>query len=204
MAATEYSKKYRLQKSIQENPLYKVDLKKRDTRARDILESQGTPIKDSSTLVIGTLYMMDYREPRMKEELEYYDASPVILMFGRGKNQRGEERILGFNLHYYPPKYRWIILDKIFDIFRSWYKERWDGSSPVKDIPSISYQKLLGQLEKQGLDFGVRMYDPSLITRLYYIPPRYWETAAFTEGRFHKKSRAIIMDYWRKWVDRKK
>ena len=61
----------------------------------------------------------------MKEELEYYDASPVTLFFGLIDTPEGK-RVIGWNIHYYPPRIRYQLTAKVLDMFRDTYSKYWD------------------------------------------------------------------------------
>jgi hypothetical protein len=56
---------------------------------------------------------------------------------------------------------------------------------------------LIHQLQKAKLDFGVRMYIPSLMGNIKPIPPKYWQKAVFSEGHFKKETREQILNYWK-------
>ncbi|MDD4242720.1 MAG: hypothetical protein PHG08_00270 [Bacilli bacterium] len=62
----------------------------------------------TSNLEIGSMYMFVYSDPKYKDKLPYYDAFPIILPFGMDA-----EHFTGYNLHYLPPRARWIILKKL-------------------------------------------------------------------------------------------
>lgn len=190
-------KDYDLRKDIQSSQLYKSNTERRDSKSRAILEANCNNA-NISDIVIGAMYLMQYFEPATEEELEYYDAWPCSLIFGKFKNKNGEPRIIGFSLHYYPPKYRWIILDRIFQIFKELYKDNWNKPQK-KDFSYLQYKMLMEQLRKYKLDFGCRAYIPNLIGRCLYIPPSLWRVAAYTEGKFRKRTRQAIMNYWRNY-----
>lgn len=139
---------------------------------------------------------MNYFEPKTEEQLEYYDAMPCTIFFGRVKNKKGEPRVLGFNIHYYPPRIRFQILTRIMSIFEPFYRKMWDKTSP-QDLSYFDYNMLLWQLQKAKLDFGVRMYIPDLIGKCYLVQPQYWSKAVLTEGKFKKRTRAAILNYWK-------
>ena len=47
--------------------------------------------------------MFYYNEPKFKEELEYYDKTPLTLFCGITRTKDNTIREVGFNLHYFPP-----------------------------------------------------------------------------------------------------
>lgn len=184
---------YTLMEDIKSSPMYgKVN---RDPFARQVIEAncQQSP---HNRIVPGQLVLFEYFEPKTKDKLEYYDASPCTIFFGVFNSKQGR-RILGFNIHYYPPKMRYAIMDKIFKIYRPVYT-KYFTTGTTKEIDAFDYSYLITALRRQGLEFGVREYIPSLIGKTWMIPPNQWQVAVFTEGWFKKKTRAAIMKFWRK------
>jgi len=195
--SSEAGPKFDLLEKIEESPYYGKSPSSNDARSREILESLPTSKNLSQTMVPGQLVIFKYFEPKTKEELEYYDAYPCTIYFNQVKTQQGM-RYLGFNIHYYPPKMRYKVMNKIFDIFKPVYSKYFqDGTT--KEMDAFDYQYLMKALEKAKLDFGVRMYIPELVAEARTIPPKYWEIAVFTEGWFKKRTREAIMRYWRNW-----
>ena len=194
---------FKLIKAIrEEKQLYKANTVRRDKKSRQILEPTS-PQASPNKLKVGSLYLMDYFEPKTEEQLEYYDAKPCTIFFGRCKNKDGEKRVLGFNIHYYPPRIRFQVLDRIMDIFMPFYESMWNDQDP-KDLSYFDYKMLVWQLQKAKLDFGVRMYIPDLIGKCQLIEPKDWQKAVYTEGRFKKRTREAILKYWRnKLIDKK-
>lgn len=189
---------YSLIRAIHKDRLYKSNIKTRDKYARKFIESYfDIPEKriSASNISPGQLIMFDYLEPKTEEELEYYDARPCTIFFGNFETENGT-RVIGFNLHYFPPKYRWQILDRILEIFRPVYKKMWTQNIK-KSMPYFTYRFLFYQIQAAKLDFGVRMYIPELISNIIPIPASGWEKASLTEGVFRKRTRDAIMNYWK-------
>ena len=184
---------YTLMKDIKSSPMY--GRTGRDPFARQILEDNCEKAP-RNRIVPGQLVLFEYFEPKTKEQLEYYDASPCTIFFGVFNSKEGK-RILGFNIHYYPPKLRYAIMDKIFKIYKP-VLSKYFTTGTTKEIDAFDYQYLVENLRKAKLDFGVREYIPSLIGKSYLIPPNQWQVAVFTEGWFKKETRAQIMRYWKK------
>lgn len=153
--------------------------------------------ENPNKIVPGQLVMFRYFEPKNMDDLEYYDAEPCTIFFGIFNAKEGK-RVLGFNIHYYPPKIRYIVMNKIFEIYKPIYSKYFtDGTN--KEIDAFDYKYLMEMLEKYDLDFGVRMYIPSLIKGTTPIPPNMWQIAVFTEGNFKKRTRTQILNFWKKW-----
>lgn len=186
-------KDFKLWNAIREEKDYKSNIHRRDINSRKKLEKNKPSGRKS--IMPGQLIMFNYYQPKTEEELEYWDAQPVTIFFNVIQAREGE-RVLGFNLHYYPPRVRWQIMDRIFEIFRPYYESAWNKEIN-EDLAGFNYQLLIGQLEAQGLAFGVRMYDPQLMSSIRAIPPKEWSKAALTEGMFRKRTREMIMNYWK-------
>ena len=185
---------YSLLKEIREDSLYKANVGRRDAQARKIIENQCSRINPDN-LVAGNLYLMEYFEPKTEEQLAYYDAMPCSIIFGRFKTKKGEPRILSFSIHYFPPRIRFQVLNKVMEIYQNIYEDSWkDGLS--KDMSFLEYKQLLYLLKKAKLEFAVHEYIPQLIRKAVIVPPSLWHIAVFTEGRFKKQSRDAIMRHW--------
>lgn len=190
------SRRFSLYAEIKKHPLYKIS--SRDKKARDILETyknKNKVLKSKSYIVPGQLVLFKYLNPKTLEELEYYDASPCTLFFGIFNSSEGK-RVLGFNLHYFPPQLRYIIADKIYTMFRPVYSKYFETGT-TKSFDGFNYKYIIDELERQNLSFAVRMYIPSLIGDTFVIPPKMWTTAMMTEGWFKKETRAAIMKHFK-------
>ena len=199
---TKPSRDFQLIKAIQgkkqknnkgESQLYKANTQRRDVAVRKFVD-ENVNTKNSSSVLPGQLVMFNYFQPKTEEQLKYYDAMPCTIFFGIVKTKEGP-RVIGFNIHYYPPKIRYQLMDRIFDIFKPYYLESWNGLT--EEISDFNYKMLIRQLQKAKLDFGIREYIPSLMHKITPIPPKYWQKAVFTEGRFKKETRTQILNYWK-------
>ena len=177
-----------------EASLYKANNVTRDKSVRKYI-SENINKKTKKSIFPGQLIMFNYFEPKTKDQLKYYDAMPCTIFFGIVNTDDGY-RVLGFNIHYYPPRIRYMLMDRIFDIFKPIYLKNWDQSLK-SEISYFNYKMLVDQLQKAKLDFGIRMYIPQLMNQIQPIPPKDWQKAVFTEGRFRKETRAQILNYWK-------
>lgn len=80
-------KDYSLIKEIREDPLYKSNAQRRDAVARKVIDSQGKAVAPDD-MVAGNLYLMKYFYPKTEEQLEYYDAMPCSIIFGKFKTKK--------------------------------------------------------------------------------------------------------------------
>lgn len=183
-----------LEKMIKKEKYYKSNPIFRDYKARKYIEEniQTDYIK---SIVPGQLVMFDYFQPKTEEDLEYYDARPCTIFFGITNTKEGP-RVIGFNIHYFPPQVRYHIMSRIMSHFKNIYIKSWN--EPISEgITAIDYAELKNVFKKYNIDFAVRMYIPRLMANIRPIPPAKWSKAVLTEGKFKKKSRIAIMNYWR-------
>lgn len=185
-----------LKDGIQANKLYKSNLGVRVPTASKVIKENCEKIKGNK-IVPGQMIYFNYFEPKTKEELEYYDATPCTIYFSTFQSNDGL-RVLGFNLHYYPPRIRYRIISLIYKLFKPMFDQTWEDG-PGSETPYFNYKYIVDTLEKYNLGFGVRMYDPGLIADARLVPTKWIPTAMFTEGNFKKRTREQIMHYWRNW-----
>lgn len=192
----EVTPKYKMIDDIKKSPLYGKT--NRDEPARQYI-TEHAKVQPKNAINPGQLIMFKYFTPKHEEELEYYDAAPCTIFFGTFNSKEGK-RVLGFNIHYYPPKMRYQIMDKIFELYRPVYT-KYFAEGNRKEIDAFDYQMLVKQLQRANLAFGVREYIPSLIGEPVMVPANMWQVAVFTEGWFKKKTRQQIMKFWEKWLN---
>lgn len=187
-------KDFNMLKAIRGESLHKNNIVRRDKQVRKYVD-ENLDVKGRPSVLPGQLVMFDYFEPATKEDLEYYDAMPCTIFFGIVNTENGK-RVLGFNIHYYPPRIRYQVIDRIFEIFRPLYLKSWN--EPLKkEMEHFNYKMLISQLQKAKLDFGIRMYIPKLMASVTPIPTKDWQKVVFTEGRFKKQTRDAILKYWK-------
>lgn len=189
-------KDYSFIKAVRSDKDYKSNVERRDKNSRKFLK-ENYATKNEKSILPGQLIIFNYFEPKTKEELKYYDAMPCTIFFNIVDTENGK-RVLGFNLHYYPPRWRWRILERVLEIFKPFYKQYWD-KNVKSELKYFNYLMLIDQLQKAKLDFGVRMYIPSLMASITPIPVQAWPKASLTEGRFKKMTKEAIMNYWKNW-----
>ena len=194
-ASNQAPKNFDMLKAIREEKLYRSNIQRRDKVARQFVD-ENYDIKGKPAILPGQLIMFNYLEPKTKEELQYYDAMPCTIFFGIVNTKNGK-RVIGFNIHYYPPRIRYQLMNRIFEIFRPIYEKQFN--EPLKEEMSyFNYKMLISQLQKAKLDFGIREYIPQLMAKIVPIPVSGWQKAVFTEGHFRKETREQILNYWKK------
>ena len=181
-------------KAIRGEKLYKNNIQRRDKVARKFVD-ENYDIKGKPSILPGQLIMFNYFEPATKDKLEYYDAMPCTIFFGIVKTKNGP-RVIGFNIHYYPPRIRYQLMNRIYEIFKPIYRKQFN-SPLTEEMSYFNYKMLISQLQKAKLDFGIREYIPNLMAKIIPIPVSGWQKAVFTEGHFRKETREQILNYWK-------
>jgi hypothetical protein len=187
-------KDFDMLKAIRSEKLYKSNVQRRDVNSRKYIE-ENIEIKGKTSVLPGQLIMFNYFEPVTKDKLEYYDAMPCTIFFGIVNTKNGK-RVIGFNIHYYPPRIRFQLMNRIYEIFKPIYSKQFN-TPLTEEMSYFNYKMLIDQLQKAKLDFGIREYIPNLMAKVTPIPVANWPKAVFTEGHFKKETREQILSYWK-------
>lgn len=191
-------KNFNMLEAIRKEKNYKNDVARRDVNCRKYIE-ENLDVLSEKSIFPGQLIMFDYFEPKTKEQLKYYDAKPCTIFFGVIKTPDGP-RVIGFNIHYYPPRIRYRLMNRIYEIFKPDYSTNFNY--PLESqIMYFNYKQLVDQLKKAQLDFGIREYIPKLMNNIVPIPTAVWPKAVLTEGHFKKETREQILHYWKNKAD---
>ena len=193
-AITKAPKNFDMLKAIQNEKDYKSNIQRRDKNTRRFVYENLSPAGNRSVLP-GQLIMFNYFEPATKDKLQYYDAMPCTIFFGIVNTKNGK-RVIGFNIHYYPPRIRFQLMARIFEIFKPIYSKQF-AEPLTEEMSYFNYKMLIDQLQKAKLDFGIREYIPNLMTKIVPIPAIHWSKAVLTEGHFRKETREQILNYWK-------
>lgn len=193
-ASNKAPKDFDMLEAIRSEKDYKSNVKRRDINSRKYVD-ENLEIKGRTSVMPGQLIMFDYFEPATKDKLEYYDAMPCTIFFGIVNTKNGK-RVIGFNIHYYPPRIRFQLMTRIYEIFKPIYSKQFN-TPLTKEMSYFNYKMLIDQLQKAKLDFGIREYIPMLMARVTPIPVSSWPKAVLTEGHFKKETREQILSYWK-------
>lgn len=188
---------FRMDEAINEHPLSHRPTNIRSKLAYADLLKVCKPT--TKYLLPGQICIFGYSEPKYKEELEYYDRTPMTLFFGITRTPEGNIREIGLNLHYYPPRVRLNILNTTYEIFKTHFQKHFNDS-PEKPAQIINYKALKHILKHYvKIKFGIKMYIPVLRGQTYVLPTRLLPTAFYTEGHFSKATLAQIHKFWRQF-----
>lgn len=190
-------KEFEMLESVNNHPFAKKPTNVRSKLAYSTIMKNLKPTR--KYLLPGQICLFTYSEPKYKEDLEYYDRTPLVIFFGITRDKKGNIREIGFNLHYYPPYARAIILNRIYEIFKPYF-DKYFNTPSSKPNTFISYKKLMYLINRnKHLAFGIKMYIPVLRGISYVIPTKLLPTVYYTEGNFSKATRQKIFSFWRKF-----
>lgn len=188
---------FNMMESINNHPLVKRPTSIRSKLAYKELLSLTKPTK--KYLLPGQIVLFHYSEPKFKEELAYYDASPLTLFCGITRTDDGNIREVGVNLHYYPPFTRTRIINEVYKHFKPYFDKNFNEITG-KPNTWISYSVIKHLMKSNTkLGFGIKMYIPVLRGASYVLPTRLVPTACFTEGHFSKATLQQIFHFWRQF-----
>jgi len=146
---------------------------------------------------VGFMYHFFY-EPKMRDELPYYDRFPLVFPFKRGfTRQRAVEggSFLGLNLHYLHPRLRARLMDGLYTISTD---KKFDEDTRIR----LSYEILNKASKFRFFKPCVKRYLVRRVRgRFVKINSDQWDTALFlpTE-RFRKKSKSFVFKESRKLI----
>lgn len=188
---------YNFLESVNDHPFAKKPTVVRSKLAYKTIINNLKPT--SKYLLPGQICLFNYGEPKYKEDLEYYDKTPLVIFFGITRDKKGNIREIGLNLHYYPPFARAKILNTIYNVFKRYFV-KYFNKQPDAPNTFISYNRLMHIINKnKHLAFGIKMYIPYLRGTSYVIPTKLLSTVYYTEGNFSKATLQQIFKFWRQF-----
>lgn len=188
---------YKLEDAINKHPLGRRPMNIRSKEAYKEILRNTKPT--SKYLLPGQIALFNYLEPKFKEDLDYYDRTPLVLFLGITRTKDGNIREVGLNLHYYPPFARARILNRVYELFKPHWKKNFNQ---VQHKPNmmIDYNTLKHVMRHNlKLGFGIKMYIPVLRSTTHVVPTRLLSTAFFSEGHFSKATLQQIFKFWRQF-----
>ena len=135
----------------------------------------------------GGLYYF-YYNPKLKDDLPYYDKFPLVLVL-----ERYPDGFLGLNLHYLPLKYRVALMDKLMD---------YAVLNEVDDIKRMRVTYDILSASKRFKEFKpcVKKYLHGQIqSKILAVQPNEWDVAVFLPIQQFKK--ATSNEVWQESVD---
>lgn len=166
------------------------DLDKTVNATTYINRNRKNAVNKLNNMHIGRLVMFKYNA-KTQDQLPYWDRMPLILPV----EYYGNNRMLGINFHYLPPKLRAVLLDQLIDNeFRHRYDEKRRLNFNYNVLKRASTNKLFLPCVKKYIispENGYGVQSPFII-----IPPDEYKFALFLPYEmFQKKSRTFV------WAD---
>lgn len=149
---------------------------------KNIMKAQDQ--KFVSRLSPGSMYLYNY-DPKLKEELPYYDTFPLVLPFSTFKGG-----FLGLNLHYLPYGARFKLLEKLMEFAT-------DDKLTANTKLAFSYQLLNASSKFKEFKPCIKSYLTNHVrSRFLKIDPRDWQTSIMLPSdRFVKAGKSTV------WAD---
>lgn len=148
----------------------------------------------------GTLVMFDYDNPKYKDELDFYDTQPLVLVLQPFITKEEKIRILGINLHLLPPKIRKLVLYQAFYLYKSEYTAQLFSDKKALQV-NVEWQAIKKQLEKYGAGFAVRMYIPQRQQNVIEFKQEDWAKAVWIPSKGYAKiGPAKLEAKWKEYV----
>lgn len=133
--------------------------------------------------LLGGMYFFQYN-PKLKNDLPYYDAFPLVLML-----ERYNDGFLGLNLHYLPIRYRVAFLKKLIS-FGAIYTEQ----DEIKRI-RITYDILNASRRFREFRPCLKRYLNNHITsKILAVQPNEWDIATYLPVQQFRKAKPT--DVW--------
>lgn len=162
-------------------------------KAQDVkrVDTLATIRKNSSNLqnkvMVGHMYMF-YYDPKLKDDLPFYDRFPLIFPFRRVK-----DGFYGINMHYLPYMMRAKLMDQLYKLVSN---QLMDETTKLR----LSYKILSASAQFRYFQPCVKHYLNSHVkSRFLYIHPTEWDVALFlpTE-RFVKATKQTVFNETRR------
>lgn len=162
-------------------------------KAQDVkrIDTLATIRKNSSNLqnkvMVGHMYMF-YYDPKMKDDLPFYDRFPLIFPFRRVK-----DGFYGINMHYLPYMMRAKLMDQLYKLVSN---QLMDETTKLR----LSYKILSASAQFRYFQPCVKHYlNSNVKSRFLYIHPTEWDVALFlpTE-RFVKATKQTVFNETRR------
>ena len=119
------------------------------------------------SFIKGRLYFFLY-DPKMKNELPYYDRFPLVLIL-----EKYDDGFLGLNLHYLPVKYRILFLRKLMQFAIL------NDQDEIKRM-RVTYDILNASKRFREFKPCIKKYlFPHIKSRILAVQPNEWETAMY-------------------------
>lgn len=150
-----------------------------------VIRSHATNLQNK--VLVGHMYMF-YYDPKMKNDLPFYDRFPLIFPF-----RRVEDGFYGINMHYLPYMMRAVLMNRLYSLVTN---QNMDETTKLR----LSYRILSSSAQFRYFKPCVKHYlNNHVKSRFLYVHPKEWDVALFlpTE-RFVKSNKQAVFNSTRR------
>ena len=136
----------------------------------------------------GKIYTFEY-DPKLAHILSYYDKHPIVLSLGPSRKYKDLD--LAINLNFLPPKYKLVLLSKIWKFYSRKMKKVFDKNaaiadtgktpSPIKELPLNFWYDVAKKLVPKQLGFALRSYYVQRRTKTIVLSYNKWPEIALLD-----------------------
>lgn len=155
----------------------------RNVKPQKIINTKKAAANIQELVMPGRMVCYFY-DPKTKDKLPYWDKFPVVFPI-----EHYSDGFLGLNMHYLPPQYRALLMDKLYSLLNN---KRYDATTKLK----INYQILSAAAKFKFFKPCLKRYLYSHVkSQIVQIESAEWEYVAFLPlARFQKSTN---MKVWR-------
>jgi len=189
----------KIRKQLKKKKQYEIKIRKQLKKTQDTEIDKAISrkkLRKVSDISPGTVIVYKYKDPKTKDTMEKFDASPLVVVLDTYK-KKGESYMLGINLHWItPPK----VKKKVFEIIvNNYLKLDWKNTKNLKMIKrrfiTLTYDKLKSdsQIAKYILGKGksspLRLYLVNRMKMVRLLPIKFFNILFGPQGKNINRSR---------------
>lgn len=150
---------------------------------------QDNIISNLNEIKVGNIYTFEYKEPKYKDVLDFYNTRPNILLVKTWYCENTKNYLAdGINLNFIPSDIRTVILDLVYKYFKKHYNKEGYKNKPKGVITNFGgiytlLQVILKNLTVSGFEFAYRRYIFDIINEMQHIHVPYWKDVALFESK---------------------
>lgn len=149
---------------------------------------------------VGSLVIFDYNDPLTKDELEYWDKNPLVLVVEPYIKKDDVIRVQGINLHLLPPDIRGIVLYQAWYLYKEAYTAMMFTDKDSVQV-NLEWSKIKDRLAKYGAGFAFRRYAISKQENIMEFNYEDWTKAVYLPSReYHKTNVEKLQSMWKAYV----
>lgn len=131
---------------------------------------------------VGTLVVFDYDDPLTKDDLEYWDRNPLVLVVEPYITKGQVIRVQGINLHLLPPNIRKLVLYQAWYLYKEAYTAQMFTNKDALQV-NIEWQTIKSHLAKFSAGFAFRRYAIDKQKNIIEFNQEDWSKAVWLPSR---------------------